>query len=181
MRGYAGGLHVTVTSVGGIASELVHYTSSLLITVVLLVLTLRAARLPGTPVANILFAVCGILWSAGGLLRVLLVASGSPDAMAWVTDAQALQYSGAAAFPIAILAVWWPFTARPAQKTASRALLLYAIASAGTIVVLFWLQSVFRPRWCEPRHTTREWCSGWVRWSCCVGSRLRARCIFLPS
>src|ERR1017187_3849859 len=53
------GLHV---SAGGLTNDLIHFTTSLLITAVLLVLTLRAARLPGTPVANILFAVCGILW-----------------------------------------------------------------------------------------------------------------------
>ena len=68
-----------VMSVGGLTNELIHYTTSLLITLVLLVLTLRAARLPGTPLANILFAVCGILWSAGGLARILLVAAGSPS------------------------------------------------------------------------------------------------------
>ena len=131
------GLHATVTSVGGITSDLIHYTTSLLITLVLLVLTLRAARLPGTPLANILFAVCGILWSAGGLARILLAASGEA-AISSVMAAMVVQYSGAAAFPIAILAVWRPFAALPWQKTMARVLLICATVSATTIVALAW-------------------------------------------
>src|SRR5580698_3840784 len=107
-----------VMSVGGLTNELIHYTTSLLITAVLLVLTLRAARLPGTPRANILFAGCGIFWSAGGLARVLLVASGMPHTARAVLVAQACQYSGAAVFPIAMLLVWRPFAALPWQRNA---------------------------------------------------------------
>src|SRR5882724_5322866 len=54
-----------------ITGDLIGYTAGLLITLVLLVLTLRSAKLPGTPVANIIFAVCGLLWSAGGLVKAV--------------------------------------------------------------------------------------------------------------
>ena len=40
----------------------------MVISVLLLVLTLRALRLPGTPLANICLAVCAILWNAGVLV-----------------------------------------------------------------------------------------------------------------
>jgi two-component system LytT family sensor kinase len=126
-------LHV---SAGGLTTDLIHFTTSLLITAVLLVLTLRAARLPGTPAANILFAVCGILWSAGGLVDVLLLAAGMARDARDVRAAWAVQYSGAAIFPIAILAVWRPFAALPWQKTAARALQICAGISAAAIVAV---------------------------------------------
>jgi two-component system LytT family sensor kinase len=130
-------LHV---SSGGLTNDLIHFTTSLLITAVLLVLTLRAARLPGTPVANILFAVCGILWSAGGLVGVLLLAAGMARHAPEVMAARSVQYSGAAIFPIAILAVWRPFAALPWQKTAARALQICAAISAAAIVAMLWSQ-----------------------------------------
>jgi two-component system LytT family sensor kinase len=137
-----GALHGTVTTGSGLTSELILFTTSLLITIVLLVLTLRAARLPGTPVANILFAACGILWSAGGLAAVLMLSAGMARTSRGVLDALAVQYSGAAVFPIAILAVWKPFAARPWQKTAARVLQICAGISAAAIVALLWSQRV---------------------------------------
>jgi len=87
-------------------------------------------------VANILFAVCGILWSAGGLVGVLLLAAGMVKDAHDVRAAWAVQYSGAAIFPIAILAVWRPFAALPWQKTAARALQICAGISAAAIVAV---------------------------------------------
>ena len=133
-----GELHVTVTASSGLTADLIHFTTSLLITTVLLVLTLRAARLPGTPVANILFAACGILWSAGGLTAILMLAAGMDRHSREVLLAQALQYSGAAVFPVAILMVWRPFAALPWQKTASRALQICAGFSAAAIAAMLW-------------------------------------------
>jgi two-component system LytT family sensor kinase len=125
-----------------LTTNLIHFTTSLLITAVLLVLTLRAARLPGTPLANIFFAVCGILWSAGGLARILSLAAGMPHTARAVLAAQAVQYSGAAAFPIAILAIWRPFAALPWQRTAARTLEICAGVSAAAIMAMWWSMRV---------------------------------------
>jgi two-component system, LytTR family, sensor kinase len=113
-----------------LTSELIHFTTSLLITSVLLVLTLRAARHSGTPLANIQFALSGVLWSAGGLARVLMVSAGLSHASPAMLWAYAVQYCGAADFPIAILMVWRPFAALPWQKKAFRVLQYYAVISA---------------------------------------------------
>ncbi len=145
------GLHATVTAGGGLTTELIHFTTSLLITSVLLVLTLRAARLPGTPLANILFAVCGILWSAGGLARVLLLSAGFPGGADAVFAARAVQYSGAAVFPISILAAWKPFAVLPRRKAALRALQVCAGISAAVIIALLWWQRL--PRGAATRAT----------------------------
>src|SRR5207253_8935835 len=84
-----------------ITGDLIGYTTGLLITLVLLVLTLRAAKLPGTPTANIIFAVCGLLWSAGGLVRAACLGSGMAQLRGVASMALSVQYTGAAAFPIA--------------------------------------------------------------------------------
>jgi two-component system, LytTR family, sensor kinase len=108
-----------LTSVNHIAfpsGDLIFFTAGLLITVLLLVLTLWAAKLPGTPAANIEFAVCAVLWTTGGLLHS---AYGSPIA-------KALQFCAAGAFPISILAAW----------RAPRLLRIASLFGAGAIAVL---------------------------------------------
>ena len=98
-------LHGPVNTNQYFAGDLIGFTTGLLITTLLLVLTLRAAKLPGTPLANIVFAVCGMFWSAGGLVHAALLASGAARDSLSALAAQALQYTGAAAFPVPILAI----------------------------------------------------------------------------
>ena len=133
-----GELHVTVIPSGGLTIELIHYTTGLLITLVLLVLTIRAARLPGTPVANMLFAVCGILWSGGGLSRSLFRAAGIARESPWMVAAHAVQFTGAAVFPVAILAVWQLFAVQVWQRKAIRVVEICACISALAISVMLW-------------------------------------------
>ena len=122
-----------------ITGDLIGYTTGLLITLVLLILTVRAAKLPGTPNANIIFAVCGLLWSAGGLVRAASLGSGIAQLRGVASIAHSVQYTGAAAFPIAILAIWQRFAIREWQQRAARILYLFAIASAASIAVSLWL------------------------------------------
>src|ERR1035437_10099834 len=97
-----GALHGIVASGDYFAFDLIGYTTGLLIAVLLLVLTLRAAKLPGTPLANIGFALCALIWTAGGLLHSAMLAAGLPRGEWHEMWAHALQYSGAAASPIPI-------------------------------------------------------------------------------
>jgi len=73
---------------------------------------------------------------------VLLLSAGFPPDARQVFIARALEYSGAAAFPIAILAVWMPFAALPWQKAAARALQVCAGISAATIIGFVWWRSL---------------------------------------
>jgi two-component system LytT family sensor kinase len=123
-----------------ITGDLIGHTTGLLITLVLLVLTLRAAKLPGTPVANIIFAVCGLLWSAGGLARAASLGSGIAHLRGVASVALAVQYTGAAAFPIAILIIWRRFAIQGWRQMAARILNVFAIVSAAAIALSFWLQ-----------------------------------------
>jgi len=121
-------LHPIATPSDFSAGDLIGFTTGLLITVLLLVLTLRAAKLPGTPRANIVFAACAFLWSAGGPANAALLAAGIPAAARLVFVSRAVQLSGVAAFPIPVLAIW----------RAPRFLRIAACVSTGLIVVLLW-------------------------------------------
>jgi two-component system LytT family sensor kinase len=133
-----GALHGIVTTGNYFAFDLIGYTTGLLVTVLLLVLTLRAVKLPGTPLANIGFAACALLWTAGGLANALLLASGAAPGGRPALLALAVQYSGGAVFPILILAIWRPFAKHAWQQTTVVILQIAACLSAAAIVSLLW-------------------------------------------
>jgi two-component system LytT family sensor kinase len=137
-------LHVVTLSLGPyFAGDLIGFTTGLLITVLLLVLTLRAAKLPGTPLANVVFAVCALLWTAGGLLHTALLVSGMPGNGGLAHAAQAVQFTGAGAFLIPVLAIWRPFAVLPWQRTAARLLQISAWLFAGVVAILAWSRAVW--------------------------------------
>ena len=127
------------TQAAYITGDLIGHITGLLITLMLLVLTLRAAKLPGTPLANIIFATCGLLWSAGGLVRAASIGSGLAQLTEFGSIGRSVQYSGAAAFPIAFLLIWRRYAVRPWQQKAARILEVAAIASAAAITLALWL------------------------------------------
>jgi two-component system, LytTR family, sensor kinase len=131
-------LHGGIRAGDFFASDLIGFTTGLLIAVLLLILTLRAAKLPGSPLANIGFALCAVFWTAGGLARAALMASGIAGAAHLVKFAVALQYTGAGAAPIPVLAIWRPFAMRDWQKAVARVLLILACLSAAAIAILLW-------------------------------------------
>jgi two-component system LytT family sensor kinase len=109
------GLHGTFNS--ALNGNLIGYSTGLLISVLLLVLTIRAARLPGTPLANIAFAGCAFVWCLGGLVYT---AAGIPFA-------KLFQYTAALAVPIPVLATW-----------NTRRLCIYASLAAAALVFILW-------------------------------------------
>ncbi|MBI4909502.1 MAG: histidine kinase [Acidobacteria bacterium] len=118
------------------AGELIAFTAALLITVILLALTLRAAKLRGNPGANIVFAVCALLWSAGGLTQAILIAMGVPNTDWQPITARFLQYCGVLAFPIPILAIWKPFASSSHKKAAIQVLQVAACLSGAMVAAL---------------------------------------------
>ena len=136
-------MHVVTISAGPyFAGDLIGFTTGFLITVLLLVLTLRAAKLPGTPLANIVFAVSALLWTAGGLLHTALLASGMPSQDSFARAAGAIRFTGAGAFLIPVLAIWRPFAVLPWQKTAARILRISGWLFAAGVAILAWYQAV---------------------------------------
>ena len=131
-------MHITITAGPFIAGDLIGFTTGLLITALLLVLNLRAAKLPGTPPANIVFAACALLWSAGGLMHTAFLASGVPRDGRLVLLAQALQFTGACTFPVPILATWRRFAVKAWQQRAARILQTAACIPAAAIAIAVW-------------------------------------------
>lgn len=142
-------MHRTITFSAGpfFAGDLIGFTTGLLITVLLLVLTLRAAKLPGTPRANIVFAVCALFWTAGGLVHTAVLASGISSLGRLALVAQAVQFAGAGAFVIPLLAIWRPFAVLPWQKSAARILQICAWVFGASIAILVSFRAVTGSNW----------------------------------
>jgi two-component system, LytTR family, sensor kinase len=121
-----------------LTADLIGFTAGLAISLLLLVLSVRAARIPGTPAANVLFALCALLWNAGGLAHTVLLVLGSPKDVPPALVASATQFTGAAVWPIALLAIWRPLAARPWQKGACRILQGAAAIVGAGITLSFW-------------------------------------------
>ena len=120
-----------------LAGNLIGFTVGLVISLLLLVLTLRAARLPGTPAANIVLAACSILWNAGGLAYVIQNprAMDGPDS---ASIAIAIQLTGAAVWPIPMLAIWRHLATERWQCVGWRYLNVNAFVAAVVIIAGFW-------------------------------------------
>jgi two-component system LytT family sensor kinase len=112
-----------------LSSNLIAYSTALLIAVLLLVLTLRAARLPGTPVANIAFAVCAVLWTAGGLAATVMSPAGLPTFVP-----RAIQFTAVIAVVVPVLAAW-----------GARRMAQFAILAGVALGVLVWSGQLLRP------------------------------------
>jgi hypothetical protein len=62
-----------------LAASLIGFAAGTIISALLLLLTSRASRLPGTPAANILFAVCSLLWNLAGFAHTIAITLGTPE------------------------------------------------------------------------------------------------------
>ncbi|HLK50854.1 MAG TPA: histidine kinase [Bryobacteraceae bacterium] len=121
-----------------LAANLIGFTVGVVISLLLLVLTIRAARLPGTPVSNILLAVCALLWNAGGFVTVLQHPQGTPDDPGVVSVALAIQFTGAGLWPVPLLAIWRHLALERWQCVCWRYLTALAYVDAAVIVIGFW-------------------------------------------
>jgi two-component system LytT family sensor kinase len=126
------------------AGSLIGYSVGFVITILLLVLTVRAYKLPGTPGANIQWALCALLWNLGGIAHAVVSSLGSPKESPTILFALALQFTGAAAWPLPMLSIWRPFAVLPWQKVSWRVLQVVALISAAAITGSLWVCAVFR-------------------------------------
>jgi two-component system, LytTR family, sensor kinase len=127
-----------------LAANLIGFTIGVVISLLLLVLTVRAAKLPGTPTANIALAGCSFLWNAGGLLCTIQ----NPMPMTgWdrTSVAAAIQFTGAAIWPIPMLAIWRHLATGKWQDVCWRYLKIVALLNALVIVIGFWVAVAGRP------------------------------------
>lgn len=131
-------MHGAVPTSSYITGDLIGFTVGLAISVLLLALTLRASKLPGTPFANILLALCSLVWNLGGAACIVLLATGLPRGSRSETVAAALQFMGAAVWPIPMIAIWRASGTSRVQRIGCRVLLALASISAVVLTGLLW-------------------------------------------
>ena len=118
-----------------LAGNLAGFSLGIVLSILLLILTLRAVRLPGTPLANIGLAVCAILWNVGGAISSLQ----RPMSLHNSSVAMAVQFTGAALWPLPLLAIWRHMAVEKWQCSVWRYLQVLAGIHALVIAVGAWL------------------------------------------
>ena len=108
------------------------------ISILLLVLTVRAAKLPGASAANILFATCCLIWNLSGLAHSVALTCGAPEQGRAALILLACQYTAAAAWPIAVLSLWTPLATLHWQRIGFRSLQALAVITCTLIVIPLW-------------------------------------------
>lgn len=121
-----------------LAADLIGFTTGLAIAVLLLVLALRARRLPGARVANVLLALVAIVWNVGGLAHALVGAASQTPMMTPLLITAAIQFSAAAVWPIPMLAMWKPYAVSAGQRLGLRVMQIVAPLVAAALVTLLW-------------------------------------------
>jgi two-component system LytT family sensor kinase len=123
--------------------SLAGYASGLVISLLLLVLTIRARKLPGTPIANILVACAAVAWNGGGFAYTLAAALGDSPTDRFALTTLAIQFTSAALWPLPILATWRPFAVRRWHRIGFRVLQGTALLAAAVTVPSLWSLALF--------------------------------------
>jgi len=132
-----------------LAASLIGFAAGTVISALLLALTSRASKLPGTPAANILFAVCSLLWNLTGFAHTTAITLGVPESARVAQALLASQFTAAAAWPACLLAIWSPLAVHSIRKRLGFKV-LQAVSGMNFVVLafLFWacvLSSASRP------------------------------------
>jgi two-component system LytT family sensor kinase len=121
-----------------VIANLIGFTAGLVITALLLVLAMRALGLPGPAFANLSFAGCALLWNIGGLSKSLLFLLGAVKASEETLIAGAIQFTGAALWPIPTLVIWRSLARARWQEIACKALLTLATFNGVALIGALW-------------------------------------------
>jgi two-component system, LytTR family, sensor kinase len=121
-----------------LAASLIGFATGTAISILLLVLTVRAAKLPGASAANILFVTCCLVWNLGGLAHSVALTCGAPEQGRAALIILACQYTAAAAWPITVLCLWSPLATLHWQRIGCRSLQSLAVFTCTLIVIPLW-------------------------------------------
>ena len=105
-----------------LAGSLIGFATGTAISILLLVLIVRAANLPGARAANILFVTCCLIWNLGGLAHSVALTCGASEQGRAALIILACQYTAAAAWPITVLSLWSPLATLHWQRIGCRSL-----------------------------------------------------------
>ena len=121
-----------------LAGSLIGFATGTAISILLLVLTVRAAKLPGASAANILFVTCCLIWNLGGLAHSVALTCGAPEQGRAALIILACQYTAVAAWPITVLSLWSPLATLHWQRIGCRSLQALAVITCTLIVIPLW-------------------------------------------
>jgi two-component system LytT family sensor kinase len=121
-----------------LAASLIGFATGTAISILLLVLTVRAAKLPGASAASFLFVTCCLIWNLGGLAHSVALTYGAPEQGQTALIIWACQYTAAAAWPIAVLSLWSPLAILHWQRIGCRSLQAVAVITCSLIVIPLW-------------------------------------------
>jgi two-component system, LytTR family, sensor kinase len=121
-----------------LAGSLIGFATGTAISILLLVLTVRAAKLPSARAANILFVTCCLIWNLGGLAHSVALTCGTPEQGRAALIILACQYSAAAAWPITVLSLWSPLATMRWKRIGCRSLQALAVITCALIVIPLW-------------------------------------------
>ena len=121
-----------------LAGSLIGFATGTAISILLLVLTVRAAKLPGASAASFLFVTCCLIWNLGGLAHSVALTCGAPEQGRAALIILACQYTAAAAWPITVLSLWSPLATLRWQRIGCRSLQALAVITCTVIVIPLW-------------------------------------------
>jgi two-component system, LytTR family, sensor kinase len=121
-----------------LAASLIGFATGTAISILLLVLTVRAGKLPGASAANMLFVTCCLIWNLGGLAHSVALTCGAPEQGRVALIILACQYTAAAAWPITVLSLWSPLATLHWQRIGCRSLQALAVITCTLIVIPLW-------------------------------------------
>jgi len=121
-----------------LAASLIGFSTGTAISILLLILTVCVAKLPGASAANILFVTCCLLWNLGGLAHSVALTCGAPEQGRAALIILACQYTAAAAWPITALSLWSPLATLRWQRIGCRSLQALAVITCTAIVIPLW-------------------------------------------
>lgn len=136
-------MHLATANNLFIAGSLIGFSVGLAITVLLVIFTVRALRIPGATRANLQCAICALIWNAGGLGHSIVSALSPSKENPMEMFALAVQFTGAAVWPVPMLLAWSPFALQRWQKAGMRALTIMALIIACVVVVALWANAIF--------------------------------------
>jgi hypothetical protein len=121
-----------------LAASLIGFATGTAISVLLLVLIVRAAKLPGATAASFLFVTCCLIWNLGGLGHSVALTYGALELGRAALTMQVGQYTAAAAWPITVLSLWSPLATLRWQRIGCRSLQALAVITCALIVIPLW-------------------------------------------
>ena len=121
-----------------LAASLIGFTTGTAISILLLVLIVRAAKQQGASATPFLFVTCCLIWNLGGLAHSVALTCGAPEQGRAALIILACQYTAAAAWPITVLSLWSPLATLRWQRIGCRSLQALAVITCTVIVIPLW-------------------------------------------